>query len=300
MKKKLCLILAVCFIFCSFAFAVNAEEEYEAYEGNVYIKGELVVWTNVYIEPVKCEDGESVDFFGISVTEIDALFTTEDGGADRWAELSNNRFPYGIKLVSGVDTREAAAALSENENVIEASLNWVIYPDWDWGTDTCKTESSPFIGMSEEELKAHWRFVPDEFTLCLDSEIDLTEFEGEDKHYLYGVLIDDISRVESEGSFVYNVKIGAQYIRNDDAFKVFEGNENVEWVEYETMYGNGDINEDGKTDSLDYLMASRMCFKSYEATRVELGYADVNFDGTIESADYLLIKRAAFGTYPIG
>ncbi len=59
----------------------------------------------------------------------------------------------------------------------------------------------------------------------------------------------------------------------------------------------GDINADGKTDSLDYLIAKRACLGTYQLDEDEILRADVNSDELIDSLDYLLVKRIVLGTY---
>ncbi len=59
----------------------------------------------------------------------------------------------------------------------------------------------------------------------------------------------------------------------------------------------GDVNADGKIDSLDYLLIKRTSFGTYVLDEDELKRADVNGDGKTDSSDYLLIKRIAFDTY---
>ena len=61
----------------------------------------------------------------------------------------------------------------------------------------------------------------------------------------------------------------------------------------------GDINNDTKVDSLDYLLLKRACFKTYTLSEQEYKRANLNFDDGIDSSDYLLIKRIAFGTYTV-
>ncbi|MBQ4317157.1 MAG: discoidin domain-containing protein, partial [Clostridia bacterium] len=65
----------------------------------------------------------------------------------------------------------------------------------------------------------------------------------------------------------------------------------------EPTYILGDVNDDEKVDSLDYLLVKRACFKTYELSESEFVRADVNCDEVIDSTDYLLVKRIAFGTY---
>lgn len=45
MKKKIALFLTFCVIVAAFSLCVTAEE-YEAYQGNAFVKGEILVTTN--------------------------------------------------------------------------------------------------------------------------------------------------------------------------------------------------------------------------------------------------------------
>lgn len=63
--------------------------------------------------------------------------------------------------------------------------------------------------------------------------------------------------------------------------------------------GNGDVNDDGKVDSVDYLLLKRYCFNSYTLSLEEKTRGDLNKDGIINSVDYVLVRRIAFGTYEI-
>lgn len=67
------------------------------------------------------------------------------------------------------------------------------------------------------------------------------------------------------------------------------------WEKVENLLG--DVNNDKKVDSLDYLLVKRACFKTYTFSNDESKRADVNGDSKIDSSDYLLVKRIAFGTY---
>ncbi|MBQ4317148.1 MAG: hypothetical protein IJC20_02765, partial [Clostridia bacterium] len=65
--------------------------------------------------------------------------------------------------------------------------------------------------------------------------------------------------------------------------------------EPEIIYG--DVDNDGKVGSIDYLLVKRACFETYALTDKEKVSANINKDEKIDSVDYLLIKRIAFGTY---
>ncbi|MBO5870398.1 MAG: dockerin type I repeat-containing protein, partial [Clostridia bacterium] len=66
-----------------------------------------------------------------------------------------------------------------------------------------------------------------------------------------------------------------------------------------TLIVAGDINGDGKIDSVDYLLIKRSAFGTYTLTEAMNLAGDINGDGLIDSVDYLLIKRICFGTYKI-
>ena len=59
----------------------------------------------------------------------------------------------------------------------------------------------------------------------------------------------------------------------------------------------GDVNNDGKVDSADYIIVKRACFSSYTLSTEEESRSDVDGSKKIDSTDYVLIKRIAFGTY---
>ncbi|MBO5871000.1 MAG: discoidin domain-containing protein, partial [Clostridia bacterium] len=71
----------------------------------------------------------------------------------------------------------------------------------------------------------------------------------------------------------------------------------IECDDADTDVTLGDVNGNGKVDSLDYLLVKRACFKTYTLSEAETLRADVNRDSKIDSSDYLLVKRIAFGTY---
>ncbi len=297
MKRRLCLVLTLCLLISTFSLCVNAyyhEEEYEAYEGQAFAKGEMTVYTIEKLDMTGFEGEGPFDFFGISIVEI------KDFHAGYEDIINTDKGCYGIKVAPEVDTFEALQQLSENEGVEEVFLNYFCYPDDEY--NQYRPEHSPFIGKTPEELEGNHSFAPDELTVYLNYELDLTEFEGEEKHYLYGVCIDTVTRVDSEedGVYGYYIKFGKQHMYNCEAIWVLMCNEDVVSVDYKSTYGNGDINADGKVDSYDYILAKRMHFETYKPYYEELGYADVNRDSYVNVYDYILLKRVHFGTYTIG
>lgn len=61
----------------------------------------------------------------------------------------------------------------------------------------------------------------------------------------------------------------------------------------------GDINNDGKINQYDYILAKRIHFKNYTPTTEETARGDVNNDGKNDQYDYILIKRHHFKNYTI-
>jgi len=58
----------------------------------------------------------------------------------------------------------------------------------------------------------------------------------------------------------------------------------------------GDVTQNGKIDSRDYLLVKRAYFGTTQLTDAQLTAADVNQNGKLDARDYLLIKRVYFGT----
>ena len=296
MKRKSCLVLTLCLLFSTFSLCVNAyyhEKELEAHEGSAFAKKELVVCTAEKLDMTAFEGEGPFDFFGISIVEIEDMYAGYEH------ESFKNRGCYHIKLAPEVDSVQAQKQLSETEGVKEAILNYLAYLDY---RDQFYPENSPYIGKTLEELEDEHAFAPDELTVYLNYELDISKFEGEGKHYLYGVCIDTVTQVDSEedGVYGYYIKFGSQVMENANAIWVLMCNENVVSVDYKSTYGNGDINADGKVDSYDYILAKRMHFETYKPYYEELGYADVNRDSYVNVYDYILLKRVHFGTYTIG
>lgn len=88
----------------------------------------------------------------------------------------------------------------------------------------------------------------------------------------------------------------------------FEGNSNWIMVAEVEAFGTsaggdddgiilGDVNNDKKVDSVDYLLVKRSCFNTYTLSDDEIVRANVDKSERIDSVDYVLIKRIVFGTY---
>lgn len=298
MKRKISFCLAVLMILSTLALCVQAyphENELEASEGMAFVKQELLVGTAEKLDMNDFEGEGPFDFFGISVVEI------EDMNAGYEHLLNKETGDYYIKLAPEVDTFEAKKQLEACDGITNVDFNFLSYPDDDGGR-YLDIDYSPYIGMTREELEVLHLFAPDEFTVYLDYELDLSEFEGEGKHYLYGVCVDTVSAIDTEEDsvFGYRIKLGEQDMPNCIAIWVLECNKNVVAVEHESVYGNGDINSDNSIDQYDYILAKRMYLETYYPTDLELGNADVNCDSIIDVYDYILICRHYFGTYTMG
>ncbi|MBO5870192.1 MAG: hypothetical protein J6Q89_05525, partial [Clostridia bacterium] len=93
-------------------------------------------------------------------------------------------------------------------------------------------------------------------------------------------------RFESDSNWIFVAEV-----------EVYEGE--PEDPQPEPTYTLGDVNDDKKVDSVDYLLVKRACFKTYILSNEEFKRADINIDGAMDSTDYLLVKRIAFGTYTV-
>lgn len=61
----------------------------------------------------------------------------------------------------------------------------------------------------------------------------------------------------------------------------------------------GDVNGDGCTDAIDYLMVKRTVLGTYTLAGEALAAADVHRDGTVDAMDYVLLKRYVLGSYEL-
>ena len=287
MKKKLCLILAVCFIFCSFAFGVNATEEIESYMGIPYDKGKISILSTPMINPDDYVGEGPFDLFGISIIELNYAIGP--------SEIFGEKEMYSVTVAPGIDIFKACEILTEKEWILSAEPFYIINPPYDIGEESYYKNNAKFAEMTEDERNNFRCFIPNEIKICLDFELDLTEFDVEGDKYLFGVPVGKINRIEDEEDFVYEITYAdGIYMTNDQCYRVFKYNENVIWTEFETLYGNGDIDQSGVIDSSDYLMVKRFAFNTLDMTYYTAGYADVNNDGNVDSADYVLLKRLAF------
>ena len=60
--------------------------------------------------------------------------------------------------------------------------------------------------------------------------------------------------------------------------------------------GIGDVNGDGRVNSMDYLLIKRYMLRSADLTKDEQANADVNGDGTVNAKDYIWVKRYVLRT----
>lgn len=61
----------------------------------------------------------------------------------------------------------------------------------------------------------------------------------------------------------------------------------------------GDVNNDDKIGTIDYILVKRYCFGTYGMNFVQKTLADIDKNGLVNDIDYMLIKRHCFDTYSI-
>lgn len=61
----------------------------------------------------------------------------------------------------------------------------------------------------------------------------------------------------------------------------------------------GDVNQNGKIDSTDYMLVKRYVLGTVRLTDAQLLAADIDRNGTINLLDYMMLKRHVLGTYVI-
>lgn len=61
----------------------------------------------------------------------------------------------------------------------------------------------------------------------------------------------------------------------------------------------GDLDKNGSSDVVDYMMLKRHVLGAFELSIVQACCADVNLDGTVDAEDYMMLKRISLGTYEL-
>ncbi len=255
--------------------------KYVAKNGVAYERWKLNIVASEFVDPEDYVGEGPFDFFGVSIIEF-----------EKGRSSYSDREVYSITLSHELDTFDTAEYLQGLDGIIQAvpklstkGSDWTVY-DWSFEVD-----ESPYKEYTEDERKRFELFIPDEFTVQFNHELDLSEFEGEGTHYLIGVAVSEISRIEDAEGFVYRLKLGEQKMFNIGALAVFETNDDVLYVEFESLYGKGDINEDGTVDSEDCLLIEQIAQGTKKMTYWTAGYADINIDGNVDMTDYQLLKE---------
>lgn len=296
--RKLCFVLVICLMASCFTLFASAADDWEAVivDGIPCLKDEVVLSTNVFYDPDDYTNAEGTEFLGIRIVKLEALFPCEtDEELKAWQEKMGDLYLYCVKTDGKIPLKDAIKVLSEQKTVLEADVNAIIYPE---DSETYTASESPINESNVDEIKLSDSFVSSVFELTLEEELDVSQFGGEEKGYLFGVGVEQIEKNDSESGFSYTVTVDGK-IANAIVKRVFEGADGVLSVTAFTTYGNGDVNGDGKVNSFDYILVKRLCQSTYRGKLSQLGKADVNADGTVDKYDYILVKRHVLGTYTI-
>lgn len=296
--RKLCFVLVICLLASCFTLFASAADDWEEVivDGVPCLKDEVVLSTNVFYDPDDYTDDDGIEFLGVCIVEMEALFPCKtDEELKAWQEKMGDLYLYCVKTDGKIPLKDAIKLLSEQEAVLEADVNAIIYPE---DSETYIASESPINESNVDEIKLSDSFVSSVFELTFEEELDVSQFDGEEKGYLFGVGIEQIEKTDSESGFSYTVTVDGK-VANAIVKRVFEGADGVLSVTAFTTYGNGDVNNDGTVDSFDYILVKRLCQATYRGFLSQLGKADVNADGTVDKYDYILVKRHVLGTYTI-
>ena len=296
--RNLCFGLVICILASCLVMFAGAEEDFDVVviDGVPCVKDEVVLSTNVFYDPDDYTNAEGTEFLGIRIVKLKALFPCKtDEELKAWQEKMGDLYPYCVKTDGKISLKDAIKALSEQKTVLAADVNAIIEPE---DSETYIASESPINESNVDEIKLRDSFVSSVFELTFEEELDVSQFDGEEKGYLFGVGIEQIEKTDSESGFSYTVTVDGK-IANAIVKRVFEGADGVLSVTAFTTYGNGDVNNDGTVDSFDYILVKRLCQATYRGFLSQLGKADVNADGTVDKYDYILVKRHVLGTYEI-
>lgn len=145
MKKKISILLALICILSSFSFGANADVENNVISDNTisseevedivnspnanYIPNEIVITTDYLVDLSQFETGDTFDFHGVSITDIEPLFfeTTEEEIAER-IEKMGYCFQYLIRInTQAITADEALSLFANNEHIICAEQNYTFH-----------------------------------------------------------------------------------------------------------------------------------------------------------------------------
>lgn len=259
--------------------------KYVAKNGLAYQRWKLNVVATEFVDPEDFVGEGPFDFFGVSIIEF-----------SKGKSSSPDREIYSITLSHELDTFETAEYLHNLDGIIQVVPKYSgLGSSWEHYTWNYEVDESPYKKYTGEERKRFELFIPDEFTVQFNHELDLSEFEGEGTHYLIGVAVSEISRIEDAEGFVYRLKLGEQKMFNIAALAVFETNDDVLSVEFESLYGKGDLNEDKKVDNEDIRLLEQIVKKEIKMDYWTAGYGDMNNDTIIDEADLQLLKEKVNG-----
>lgn len=259
--------------------------KYVAKNGFAYQRWKINIVATEFVNPDDYVGEGPFDFFGVPII---AFQKTKSSYPDR--EL------YTITISHELDTFETAEYLHNLDGIIQAVPQFAgLGSNWRHYTTNFEVDESPYKHYTEEERKRFELFIPDEFTVQFNHELDLSEFEGEGTHYLIGVAVSEISRIEDAEGFVYRLKLGKPNMFNIAALAVFETNDDVLSVEFESLYGKGDLNEDKKVDNEDIRFLEQIVKKEKKMTYWTAGYGDMNNDATLDETDLQLLKEKVNG-----
>lgn len=298
--KKISIALAFCLLLSCFAsFAVAAEDFEVAFvDGIPCVKDEIVLGTNVFYDPDEYTKDEPVEFLGVVITKLEALFPCEtEEELKAWQEDSGDYYLYAATVDGSISLQDAIDTLSGHETVIEAGLNEIVWFD-EIEEGVFTAAESPIDESNVEEAKFSDYFVSPTFVITTEEDLDLSQFGGEEKAYLFGIAIEKIEKTESESGFSYLVTVDGA-IPCSIVKRGFESAEGVSSVTAFSTYGNGDVNKDGVVDKFDYILVKRLCLGTYRGLISQIGISDINLDGSVDKFDYILIKRHVLGTYKI-
>ena len=298
--KKICFVLALCLLVSCFSTFAVAENDFEVVivDGIPCVKDEMLLSTSVFFDPNDYTNEEGVDLLGVRVVKMKALFPCEtESELEKWQATAGDVYPYAVTTDGEIALEAAIKILSEQEDVISATVNAIIWIDEiELGTFTA-ADSPINEGNIEEAISGDWVIAP-EFVITVESELDMEQFGGEEKGKLFGVGIERIEKIASEDGFSYSITVDSA-LDSWIVKRAFECADGITSVKAFSKYGNGDVNKDGEVDKFDYIFVKRLCLGTVKGLISQLGSSDVNRDGTIDKFDYILVKRQVLGTYKI-
>ncbi len=196
----------------------------------------------------------------------------------------------------GLNSAAACGVLANIEK--ESNFNPQLYGDSGSSYGICQWHNGRFENLKKFCNKNGYSWK------TLEGQLQFLKYELNTNKTDTGKIIDRLDVPNTaEGAYTagYNWCYYFERPANKVAKSEARGNsaKNTYWPTYKLVYNLGDVNDDGKINSVDALMALEYSVGKVKLTNSQFHAADINNDGDVSSTDALIIISIAAGKVSI-